>query len=322
MLKIKSGFLLLTTLFTFLLLFTGCESRRTIVNGLTEQEANEIWVFLSSRGIDVSKVATAEAAGGGQRKEVLWDIQVRSDQASEALSLLNQYGLPRRRGQSLLGIFKEGGGLVPSEMQEKVKYQSGLAEQAANTLRKFDGILDAEVQFSFPEEDPLNILKKKQPITASVFIKHNGILDDPNSHLESKIKRLIGSSVTGLEYDNVTVVGARAQMSESQGVFGGADKPFVNIWSIIIAEESMNFFRFLFFTFILTILILSLLLIWILWKIFPILNTYGGVRSLLSIHPLVKEEEEEGEEEEKEEKEEEEEEEEEKEEKGPPNEVT
>jgi type III secretion protein J len=325
--KQESGTLLKSLLFIFFLipLLTGCSSRTVIVNGLDEKEANEILVFLTSRGIAADKVAASEGAAGGVKKEVLWDIEVRNDQASEALSLLNQYGLPRKKGQNLLGIFKEGSGLVPSEMQEMVKYQSGLAEQIANTLRKIDGVLDAEVQISFPKEDPLNLLKKKQPITASVFIKHNGVLDDPNLHLESKIKRYVAASVTGLDYDNVTLVGTRARLSDygpgAQGHLGVKEKPFVHIWSIVIAKESLGLFRTIFFTFILLILFLSLFLIWVGWKIYPLLERHGGFRSLFSLNPLPLEETVPKEEEEVE-KEEGEEPPVEKEEKGPPDEVT
>jgi type III secretion protein J len=278
-------------LFIFLLIFTGCQSRTVIVNGLDEKEANEILVFLSSRGIKADKVASSAGAGAGVRKEVLWDIEVRSDQASEALSLLNQYGLPRKKGESLLGIFKQGSSLVPSAMQETVKYQQGLADQIANTLTKIDGILDAEVLISYPKENPLNPLAKKEPITAAVFIKHNGVLDDPNLHLESKIKRLVAASVTGLNYNNVTVVGTRARLSEYglKGQRVGEEQPFVDIWSILIAKESLGVFRTLFFSFILLILLLLLLLIWVGWKIYPFLQEHGGLRSLFTLQPIPKE---------------------------------
>lgn len=195
-----------------LFFFTSCSSTKTIVNALDEKDANEILVYLSSRNVDAIKVQNKEAAagGGGGSKIVLWDIQVPSEQVTEAMALLNQVGLPRRRGQSLLNIFG-GGGLVPSELQEKIRYQAGLAEQIATTIRKIDGILDAEVQISFPEEDPLNPGKKKGKITSSVYVKHSGVLDDPNSHLVQKIKRLVASSITGLDYDDVTVIGDRAR---------------------------------------------------------------------------------------------------------------
>lgn len=48
--------------------FTSCESRKTIVNGLDEREANEILVFLSSKNIDAVKVVTP--SGGGRRLEI------------------------------------------------------------------------------------------------------------------------------------------------------------------------------------------------------------------------------------------------------------
>lgn len=271
------------------LLLTSCESRRTIVNSLDEREANEIVVFLSTRNIDVSKVRSAEASGGGGTKLILWDISVRSDQATEAMSLLNQAGLPRKRGQNLLGIFANVG-LVPSEMQEKIRYQAGLAEQIASTIRKIDGVLDAEVQISFPEEDPLNPgAEKRQKPTASVYVKHSGVLDDPNSHLIPKIKRLVAASVPSLDFDNVTVIPDRARFSElSPGLMhmGNEDRPFVNVWSLIIAQESLTRFRIIFFTFTILLLLLLLLLMWLLWKLFPLIREHGGFKELLSFKSL------------------------------------
>jgi type III secretion protein J len=274
----------------FACLLTSCESRRTIVNGLDEKEANEILVFLSTKGIDANKVQaiTEGAAGGG--KGTMWNISVESSQANEAMALLNQVGLPRRRGQNLLGIFSNVG-LVPSGMQEKVRYQAGLAEQIASTIRKIDGVLDADVQISFPDEDPLNPTAAKQKITASVYVKHSGVLDDPNAHLITRIKRLVAGSVNGLDYDNVTVIGDRARFSEAslgglQGSLSEEDRPYVHVWSIILAKDSLSRFRLIFFSFTISILLLILLLIWILWKIFPLLKAVGGIKKLFSFQPL------------------------------------
>src|ERR1700761_7974142 len=148
---------LLLLLCVLLPLISSCGSRKTIVNSLDEKEANEIIVFLSTKGIDVVKQPAKEAGGGGGggAKIQLWDISVPDDESLEAMSYLNQVGLPRRRSQNLLGIFT-GTGLVPSEMEQQIRYQAGLAEQIASIIRKIDGVLDAEVQISFPKEDPLN----------------------------------------------------------------------------------------------------------------------------------------------------------------------
>lgn len=280
---------LLVTCVAFLTL-TGCGSKRTIVNALDEKEANEILVFLSSKGIEASKVQEVAGGGGGQ-KAVLWDIIVDEEKGNEAMSLLNQAGLPRRRGQNLLGIFSNVG-LVPSEMQEKIRYQAGLAEQIASTIRKIDGVLDAEVQISFPEENPLDTLhEKKQKITASVYVKHSGVLDDPNSHLITKIKRLVAASVTGLDYDNVTVIADRARYSGQTGIIqsmsSDAEKEYVNIWSVVLAKESVTKFRILFFSFLAIILLLILGLVWLGWKLYPVLEKHGGLKELLHIRPIL-----------------------------------
>lgn len=277
-------------LFFVIPLLTSCGSSKIIVNGLDEREANEILVFLASKNVEASKIQNIGGNAGGANKIVLWDIQVNSEQSTEAMALLNQSGLPRRRGQNLLNIFASSG-LVPSEMQEQIKYQAGLAEQIASTIRKIDGVLDAEVQISFPKDDPLNPhAEKKQKITASVYVKHSGVLDDPNSHLITKIKRLVASSITGLDYDNVTVISDRARYGESPsaGILGSLDeeKQYVHVWTMVIAKDSLTRFRIIFFSFIFLILSLLLTLIWFGWKLYPLLQNHGGVKELFHIRPI------------------------------------
>lgn len=266
-------------------LLTSCESKRIIVNGLDEKEANEILVFLSSKGVNATKVQAASEGAGS--KGVLWNISVDTSQGNEAMALLNQAGLPRRRGANLLNIFSNVG-LVPSGMQDKVRYQAGLAEQIASTIRKIDGVLDADVQISFPDEDPFNPNAPKQKITASVYVKHSGVLDDPNAHLISRIKRLVAGSINGLDYDNVTVIGDRARFTETPiGNFGiEEERPFVNVWGITVAKSSLFYFRIVFFSFTLIIVLLVLALTWVLWKISPILSKIGGVKKLFSLQPI------------------------------------
>ncbi len=276
-------------LLAFLLtLATSCESKRTVVNGLDEREANEIVVYLNSKGIQATKMRSTEANPGGTTI-ALWDISVDYDEGTKAMSLLNNAGLPRRKSQSLLNIFGNVG-LVPTDLQEKIRYQAGLSEQIASTIRKIDGILDAEVQLSFPEDDPLNPNAPKKDITASIYVKHSGILDDPNSHLATKIKQLVTSSITGLKYDNVTLIPDRARYNEMPP--GGysqksdEDKQWINIWSLIIAKDSLTRFRIVFFTFSILILLLSMTLVWIGWKMYPLFKVNGGVKQLFSLKPI------------------------------------
>ncbi len=282
----------LTLICLFACLFASCEKRTTIVNMLDEREANEIIVFLSGRGFDAKKERNITGGGGGGEAAATWNISVPADQTTEAMSLLNQQGLPRRRGENLLKLFGNSQ-LVPSELQEKVRLQAGLGEQIANTIRKMDGVLDAEVQISYPEEDPLNPkANEKKKITAAVYVKHSGVLDDPNAHLSTRIKRLVAGSVTGLDIDNVTVILDRARFADVAlgSLSNESEQEYVTIWNIVLAKESVTRFRVIFFTFLILLLFLIATLLWLLWKMMPLLKEYGGPAALFQLQPLKKNE--------------------------------
>jgi type III secretion protein J len=279
---------LIVLFFVALLAFsmTGCESKKTIVNGLDEREANEILVLLARENIPAYKVKEKEGGGGGGAKIALWDISVDAQDGTHAMAILSANGLPRRRGQNLIELFSAGG-LVPSDMQEKIRYQAGLADSIANTIRKIDGIVDADVQLSFPEEDPLNPNAVKGNITASVYVKHTGVLDDPNSHLITKIKRLVASSVAGLSFDNVTVIPDRtrfSQMNVSRDATSQQD--LVRVWTLAIARESLTRFQIIFFTLCLLVLFLAFSTCWLAWKLLPLLKKRGGLKQLFHVSPL------------------------------------
>jgi type III secretion protein J len=285
------GFLSFSSFFLLIaiiaLAFTGCESKKTIVNGLDEREANEILVLLASKNIEAFKLQQHESGGGGGgTKIVLWDIAVNASDATAAMEILSSYGLPRRRGQNLLELFSAGG-LVPSDLQQKIRYQAGLADQIAGTIRKIDGIIDADIQLSIPEEDPLNPNAPKGAVTASVYVKHTGVLDDPNSHLIPKIKRLVSSSVTGLSFDNVTVIPDRARFADSRA---SKEKPteldYVKVWTVVVAKESLTRFQIIFFSLCLMILLLAFSACWLIWKLIPVLKQQGGIKELFHLTPL------------------------------------
>lgn len=281
--KVFQSFLLLVCA---LFILTSCEGKKTIVYGLDQNEANEILVFLSNKRIEADKVRSTEGTGAGA-KVVLWDIEVNASDANEAMRQLNQQGLPRRPGQSVLGIFSTGG-LVSSDLQEKIKYRAALAAQLASTIRKYEGVLDADVQVSFPEEDPLNPGKTKGKITASIWVKHSGILDDPNRQLANKIKRYVASAITGLNLDDVSIISERSRVGDAPivGPGGEEEKQLVSVWSLIIAKDSVTMFRVIFFSFSMIVLVLGLSLVWIIWKVHPLLSSHGGLKALMSIKPL------------------------------------
>lgn len=263
---------------------TGCDSATIIVNDLEEKDVNEMIVLLNSHQLSAEK--TANAAGTGANKLVTWNLSVPTSKRIEALSILNVNGLPRRRGETLLSLFSKQG-LVSSEMEERVRYQAGLADQIANTIRKIDGVLDTDVQLSIPEEDALpgqNTEIKK--VTASVYIKHSGILDDPNAHLEIKIKRLVSGSIPGLDLENVTVIGDNTKDREiTINKSAATEEILTSIWGVRLVKSSRFAFRLIFGLFISITLLLLALMGWLMWKIQRVFDTFDHVKTLFSLTP-------------------------------------
>ncbi len=272
---------MIKTIFRFLSLaalafLAGCASNESIVNNVQEREANEIVVFLASKGIEAQKVVTPTSAVGGATTNDMYSISVATDKSTDAMALLNRYGLPRRKGTTLLELFAPQG-LMSSTREETIRYQAGLAEELRNTIRKIDGVIDADVQISFPDTSVTPLPGTPVPkITAAVFVKHQGILEDPNSHLEVKIKRLMAGSVNGLDYDNVSVISDRSRFADitldQPGEMIGAkalQQTYVSIWGLVMTKSSLSRFRFIFFTFIFLLLLFSAALGWIIYKFYP-----------------------------------------------------
>lgn len=273
-----------------LLLFVGCESNHTIVNNIDERQANEIVVFLSSYGIAAQKMPSTSGGGvGGTGPSNMWNIAVPPTKTTEAMSILNRVGLPRRSGTTLLDLFGQTG-LMSSDKQETIRYQMGLEKDLENMIRQIDGVVDSVVKLSFPEEQGIGSEATKEKPRAAVFVKHEGVVDNPNSHLVTKIRRLVASSVAELTFDNVTVVSDRSRFTDvspqGDSLTTLPDQQMATVWSITMQESGVSRFRTLFLVFSLLIIFFALLAGWMAWKLYPLLPR-GGLRRLFSLNPLV-----------------------------------
>lgn len=261
----------------FLLLLAGCARNQAIVNNVDERDANEIVVFLASKGISAQKVAAAASAGGTAPVD-MYNISVDNAQSTEAMALLNRQGLPRRQGATLLTLFAKSG-LMSSGREETIRYQAGLAEELSNTIRKIDGVLDADVQISFPPTEAVPMPGVAPPkTTAAVYVKHQGIMEDPNSHMEVKIKRLLAGSINGLSFDDVSVISDRSRLADinlQQGaeLIGpkALQQTYVSIWGLVLTKSSLARFRFIFFLFIALLLLFGGGIGWLVYKFYPLM---------------------------------------------------
>lgn len=264
----------------FLLLLTGCNHVTTIVNNVSERDANEIVVLLASHGIKAQKIAAPVATTGGAAAVANYDIAVPPAQLTTAISILNQAGFPRLKGTTLLDLFGSAG-LVPSDLQDKIRFQEGLSEQLATTIRKMDGIVDANVQITFPQGEE----GSQPPMTASVYIKHRGILDNPNSLLVTKIKRLVACALPGLSIENVCVIADRAVYTDL-AANSACDQiqGQVTIWGVTMAKKSAGHFRLIFYVFLVLLFVFIALCLWLIWK-FHLLIQNRGYKTVVNPEP-------------------------------------
>lgn len=276
--------------FFALLFLTGCEDNSFIVSGVSEKEANVILVMLESKNIPATKMLQATSGAGGDSAPK-FSISVPQSQAIDAISFLNQNGLPKQKGMTLLELFAKQG-LMTTEREENIRYQAGLSQQISNTIMMIDGVIDATVQLSFPKESTIPGQEQtEQKITAAVYVKHQGVVDDPNSHLEDKIKRLVSGSVTGLAMEDVTIVSDRSRFTDitldDMGSQVSDSGDYVSIWSITMSKNSAMTFRVIFFLLTSLLIVFALLAGWLIWKIYPIFTKgRGGIKTLFSPAPL------------------------------------
>ena len=274
-----------------LFLLTACGKDTEVISNLDERDANLIVVFLESKGIAAKKIQTSSgAAVGATSTGPRFSVHVDQKQAINAMSVLNQNGLPQRQGTDLLQLFAKQG-LMSSDKEETIRYQAGLAQQITNTILMIDGVIDASVQLSFPPEETA---PGEQPIstkiTAAVYVKHQGVIDDPNNHLETKIKRLVSGSITGLDINDVTVVSDWSRFTDVKPeqdatMLALSPQNYVSIWSIMLSKESVARFRSIFFTLLVISIGLALLVAWLIWKIYPILKS-RGLKEFLNPVPI------------------------------------
>lgn len=290
--KIIKTLTLFAFLGTMLLFCSGCASSRDIVTNIGEKEANIILVLLESKGIPATKMPAPTTGIGAQTAISMYSITVPEKHYIEAIAYLNQNGFPKEKGTTLLELFAKQG-LMTSDKEETIRYQAGLGQQLTNTILMMDGVIDANVQLSFPpEEQGLGQETETKKITAAVYVKHQGVIDDPNIHLENKIKRLISGSVTGLDINDVTVVSDRSRFTDITldllpEALRGKPGEYVSIWNIVMSKNSVLRFRFLFFFITAIAVILAVILGWISWKFYPQLRKQGGLKELFNPIPLI-----------------------------------
>jgi type III secretion protein J len=171
----------------------GCTA--PVVAGLDEGDASQAVVALEQAGIGAEKERDPD-------KEGAFRVVVARDDASTALTVLAEEGLPPRQAPGVLEALGRGS-MVPSRMAEQARLVTGTSDELERSLRGLDGVLSARVHLGVPTHDPLALDEQAPPATASVLIRHRGATPPV---VAVDVQRLVSGAVPGLHAEQVTVV--------------------------------------------------------------------------------------------------------------------
>lgn len=186
---------------SLLVLLVGCNEQVELNSDLLERDANAVLSALSEKNISAEKRIDKNGI----------TILVDSSQVGKALRILSIAGLPKAPHDSLGSMFPNDG-VISTPLEEQARYIHALSQELEYTLSEIDGVVLARVHVVLPEKiapgEPIS------PASASVFIKHQTILDP--DVIEKRIQRLVAGSIPGL-IDNkskMSVVFVPVQKSE------------------------------------------------------------------------------------------------------------
>jgi type III secretion protein J len=166
-----------------------------VVAGLDEADASQVVVALEQSGVASEKDRDPD-------KEGAYRVVVARDDASAALGVLAEEGLPARQAAGVLEALGKGS-LVPSRAAEHARVVTGTSDELERSLRGLDGVLSVRVHLGVPPRDPLAIDEKPLPATASVLIRHRG---SAPPLAQGEVQRLVAGAVPGLAPEHVSVV--------------------------------------------------------------------------------------------------------------------
>lgn len=191
----------------------GCG--QPIQHALDERQANEIQAVLVERGLDAEKVSEAG-------KKPSWSIEVPEGQATDAIRILSELGLPRPRAEGFSEVFGKGS-LVPSPTEERALYLQAISGELARTLESVEGVVSARVHLVLPP--PPRPGAAREAAKASAFLKVRPGRMEGVQRLRDELRALVAGAVEGLSTESVTLVMAEISTSVPVRAQAGAPAP-------------------------------------------------------------------------------------------------
>ncbi|HEV3001107.1 MAG TPA: flagellar basal-body MS-ring/collar protein FliF [Solirubrobacteraceae bacterium] len=179
-------------------------SYTTLRTGLDPADTGKLTAALDQAGIGY------ELQNNGTALEV---EKAKTAQAQVALAEAGMGGGGKQPGYELLKDQKLGA----SDFQQRQTYQRALEGELANTIGEIDGVSDAQVRLTLPDDELF--ADEAKPATAAVLLQGG---DGIEATSVKGIANLVASSVEGLEPENVTITDGTGRMVWPTGGEAGA----------------------------------------------------------------------------------------------------
>ncbi|ADO74089.1 flagellar M-ring protein FliF [Stigmatella aurantiaca] len=173
---------------------TACRER--IQHGLDERQANELQTVLLERGLEARKVPEAG-------KKPSWSIEVDEAQASAAVRILAELGLPRPVAETGCDVFG-GGALLRTPIEEQLCRTRVLERGIEKTLQGMEGVLVARVHLMVPP--PARPGHAPSAAKASALLRTASGQADRLRQSQDRLQALIAGGVEGLSPEAVSLL--------------------------------------------------------------------------------------------------------------------
>lgn len=186
----KKSTLLLTAI-TFLI--TGCK-QETLLEGLNQEQANEVVAILQKNNIDVKK---------SPKQKEGFSVLVSNEDFSYAVDIVTQYDLPSRARNQIADYFPSDS-LVSSPRAEVAKIYSAIEQRLEHTMGQMQNIVSASVHVSYNVSN-IDATSRPVPVHIAALLKHDRDIADKEILL-TNAKRLLKNSFNEVSYDNISVI--------------------------------------------------------------------------------------------------------------------
>lgn len=176
----------------FCMLLVGCR-QPSLLEGLDQQQANEVVSVLQRNNISATKVDNGKAGHS---------VNIASPDFAAAVDLLTLYSLPSKPRVEIAQMFPADS-LVASPRAEKARLYSALEQRLEQSLNTLAGIVSARVHVSYDLESGESG-RKAAPIHVSALVVHER--DSEPQLLIGDIKRFLKNSFSALDYEHISVV--------------------------------------------------------------------------------------------------------------------